>query len=284
MKSKRPDAMRFTKMHGLGNDFVVLDAREAPSLTEEQVRALADRRTGIGFDQLLRIESVPDADGGFAYSIRNADGSDAQQCGNGVRCVAAWLQRAGALRGECARLRGPAGTIEARVLGDGQVSVNMGEPVFEPALIPLDAQVEADRYALDVNGECVEIGAVSMGNPHALVEVDDPDSPRVQRLGPALTVHARFARGANAGFAQVLSRDAIRLRVHERGAGWTLACGTGACAAVAVLRRRGRVGDKVRVQLPGGALDIEWDGPGHPLWMSGPASFSFDAEWLGGPA
>ena len=284
MKSKRPDAMRFTKMHGLGNDFVVLDAREAPSLTEEQVRALADRRTGIGFDQLLRIESVPDADGGFAYSIRNADGSDAQQCGNGVRCLAAWLQRAGALRGECARLRGPAGTIEARVLGDGQVSVNMGEPVFEPALIPLDAQVEADRYALDVNGECVEIGAVSMGNPHALVEVDDPDSPRVQRLGPALTAHARFARGANAGFAQVLSRDAIRLRVHERGAGWTLACGTGACAAVAVLRRRGRVGDKVRVQLPGGALDIEWDGPGHLLWMTGPASFSFDAEWLGGPA
>ncbi len=273
--------LRFTKMHGLGNDFVVLDARSAPvSLSVEQVRAMADRRTGVGFDQLLVVECARDSAADFAYSIRNADGSSAQQCGNGVRCIAAWLRRAGALQENRARLQGPAGMVQVRLLDNGPIAVDMGEPQFDPARIPFDAQAEANSYALDVDGDCITIGAVSMGNPHAVVEVENLDAPNVQLLGPAITVHPRFPQGANAGFAQVLSREAIKLRVHERGAGWTRACGSGACAAVAVLRRRDRVAERVRVTLPGGELEIEWRGAGS-LWMTGPASFVFDAEWLG---
>ena len=273
--------LRFTKMHGLGNDFVVLDARaESLNLSAERVRAMADRRTGIGFDQMLVIENASDPACDFAYSIRNADGTSAQQCGNGVRCITAWLKRAGALHGDHARLQSPGGKVAVRLLPDGRVMVDMGEPVFEPARIPFDAPVEADVYALDVDGRCVKIGAVSMGNPHAVVEVENAEVERLHALGPAITAHSRFRHGANAGFAQVLSRDAIRLRVHERGAGWTQACGTGACAAVAVLRRRGLVGDDVAVELPGGTLEIQWRGTGSPLWMTGPASFVFDGEWL----
>ncbi|HJU06895.1 MAG TPA: diaminopimelate epimerase [Rhodanobacteraceae bacterium] len=273
--------LRFTKMHGLGNDFVVLDARSAPlSLSVEQVRAMADRRTGVGFDQLLIVEPARDG-ADFAYSIRNADGSSAQQCGNGVRCIAAWLRRDGALRVETARLQGPAGAVAVRFLDGGRVAVDMGEPVFDPARVPFAAQVEAESHALDVEGESVTIGAVSMGNPHAVIEVDEVNSARVDRLGPLVTAHSRFPQGANAGFAQVLSRDAIKLRVHERGAGWTRACGSGACAAMAVLRRQGRVDDRARVELPGGTLEIEWRGAGHPLWMTGPASFVFDGRTCG---
>jgi len=273
--------LRFTKMHGLGNDFVVLDARQSPlDLSAEQVRTMADRRTGVGFDQLLVIESARNDPADFAYSIRNADGSSAQQCGNGLRCIAAWLARAGALRGGRALLQGPAGAVEVRLLDDGRVAVEMGEPVFAPARIPFDAPATAESHALDVDGESVTIGAVSMGNPHAVVEVDDVDNARIDRLGPLITAHPRFPQGVNAGFVRVLSRDAIKLRVHERGAGWTRACGSGACAAVAVLHRRGRVGDRVRVELPGGALQIEWRGPNHSLWMTGPAAFVFEGEWL----
>lgn len=275
--------LRFTKMHGLGNDFVVLDARAAAlRLGDEQVRAMADRRTGIGFDQMLLIENARESGCDFAYSIRNADGSSAQQCGNGVRCIAAWLRREHALRSHEARLQGPSGAVAVKWLEDGRVAVDMGEPIFEPARIPFDAPAEAAVYALDVEGRCVRIGAVSMGNPHAVVEVEDAEVERLHALGPAITAHPRFRQGANTGFAQVLSRDAIRLRVHERGAGWTQACGTGACAAVAVLHRRDRVGDNVRVELPGGTLEIEWRGTGHTLWMTGPASFVFEGEWLDG--
>jgi diaminopimelate epimerase len=280
-RAARAMSLRFSKMHGLGNDFVVLDARVGSlDLSAGQVRAMADRRTGIGFDQLLVIEAASDPDCDFAYSIRNADGSSAQQCGNGVRCIAAWLRREGALRGDEARLQGPAGVVAVRLLRDGRVAVDMGEPVFEPARIPFDATVEADAYALDVDGRCVKVGAVSLGNPHAVIEVEDADVERLQALGPAVTAHPRFRHGANTGFAQVLARDAIRLRVHERGAGWTQACGTGACAAVAVLHRRGHVEDRVQVELPGGMLEIEWRGTGHALWMTGPAAFVFDGEWL----
>lgn len=278
-RAARTMPLRFTKMHGLGNDFVVLDARtESPQLSAAQIRAMADRRTGIGFDQLLVIESSRDPACAFGYSIRNADGSEAQQCGNGVRCIATWLDRAGALRDATARLQGPAGTVTVRTLEGGRVAVDMGEPIFEPSRIPFDATVEADNYALDVVGQCIKIGAVSIGNPHAVVEVEDVAAARLQVLGPAITTHARFARGANAGFAQVLSREAIRLRVHERGAGWTQACGSGACAAVAVLHQRRRIDDRVRVELPGGELDIEWQGAGSAIWMIGPAAFVFDAE------
>jgi diaminopimelate epimerase len=279
----RAMSLRFSKMHGLGNDFVVLDARAVPpDLNDDRVRAMADRRTGIGFDQLLVVEDSKDPDCDFAYSIRNSDGSPAQQCGNGVRCIAAWLRRDGALRGDAARLRGPAGAVAVRLLQDGRVAVDMGEPAFEPARIAFDAPAEADVYALDVEGRCVKIGAVSMGNQHAVIEVEDVEAGRLHALGPAVTAHPRFREGANTGFAQVVSPGAIRLRVHERGAGWTRACGTGACAAVAVLRRRGRVAEHVTVELPGGMLEIEWRGAGHTLWMTGPAAFVFEGEWLDG--
>lgn len=276
-------ALRFTKMHGLGNDFVVLDARTAPwPLDAARIAAMADRHTGVGFDQLLIIESARNPAHTAAYTIRNADGSTAEQCGNGARCIGAWLHRDGALAiGETVRLESPAGTIGMRLIDPATVAVEMGEPEFRPARIPFDARTEADVYPLDVAGERVEIAALSMGNPHAVLEVSDLGDARVEHLGPAITTHPRFPHGANAGFAQVLDAGAIRLRVHERGAGWTRACGSGACAAVAALRRRGRVGDAVQVTLPGGTLRIAWRGPGHALWMTGPAAFVFDGEWPG---
>ena len=274
---------RFTKMHGLGNDFVVLDARAAWSpLDGSRIRAMADRHTGIGFDQLLLIEAARDPSRVAAYSIRNADGSVAEQCGNGARCIGAWLHRAGAFAiGENVKLESPAGVIGMRLIDTATVAVEMGEPEFAPARIPFDAPATADAYALDVDDEDIEIAAVSMGNPHAVLEVEDVHDPRVDRLGPLITRHPRFPRGANAGFVQRLGEHGVKLRVHERGAGWTLACGSGACAAVAALRKKGRVGDDVRVELPGGVLSIAWQGPGHALWMTGPAAFSFDGEWLG---
>ncbi len=274
--------LRFTKMHGLGNDFVVLDARAStPHLDAARVRAMADRHTGIGFDQLLVIEAARESACVAAYSIRNADGSIAEQCGNGARCIGAWLHRAGALAiGADAHLESPAGVIGMRLVDAHTVTVEMGEPVFEAARIPFDAPTRADTYLLDVAGESIEIGAVSMGNPHAVIRVLDLSDPRIDRLGSPITAHPRFPHGANAGFAQVVDRSHIRLRVHERGAGWTRACGSGACAAVAVLHQAGAVADDVQVELPGGALRINWRGPGHSLWMTGPAVFAFDGEWL----
>ena len=275
--------LRFTKMHGLGNDVVVLDARtSSPKLGDARIRAMADRHTGIGFDQLLIIEPAHDAARVAAYSIRNADGSIAEQCGNGARCIGAWLHRAGAIAsGVTVKLQSPAGVIGMRLDDASTVTVEMGEPQFEPARIPFDAPAAASTYPLDVNGEQVEIAAISMGNPHAVLEVADVHDPRVDRLGPRITAHPRFPRGANAGFVQVIDKRNVQLRVHERGSGWTLACGSGACAAVAALHQRGRVDDEVNVALPGGDLRIAWKGPGHTLWMTGPATFSFDGEWLG---
>ncbi|MGA0587862.1 diaminopimelate epimerase [Dyella sp. KRB-257] len=273
---------RFSKMHGIGNDFVVVDGRAAPlALDAATIRAMADRRTGIGFDQLLSIEPPRDPSCAFYYGIWNADGSPSGQCGNGARCVAAWLHRAGAIAvGELVRLQSPSGAIAVRLEDGGEVSVDMGEPVFDPLRIPFAVAVEADSYAIEVDGHPLQIGAVSMGNPHAVVVVSAVDAPELAALGPALTAHARFPQGANAGFVQLLARDHLRLRVHERGAGWTLACGTGACAAMAGLRRRGAVDERVRVDLPGGTLEIRWPGVGQTLWMRGPAAFVFEGEWL----
>ena len=270
-------------MHGLGNDFVVLDARAASlELDPTTIRAMADRHTGIGFDQLLIIERAHDPACTAAYSIRNADGSPSEQCGNGARCIGAWLHRAGAMAlGEAVKLESPAGIIGMRLTDPATVAVEMGEPQFNPARIPFDAPAATDTYALEVDGERIDIAAVSMGNPHAVLEVDDLADARIERFGPAITAHARFPRGANAGFVEVTNDRNVKLCVHERGAGWTQACGTGACAAVATLHRRGRVTNDVRVELPGGTLDIEWQGPGHALWMTGPAAFVFDGEWLG---
>lgn len=276
--------LRFSKMHGLGNDFVVLDARTtALPLDRASIRAMADRHTGIGFDQLLVIEPPRDRGCIAAYSIRNADGSPAEQCGNGVRCIGAWLHRDGALAiGAEAKLESPAGAVGVRLIDATTVAVEMGEPDFEPARISFEATAAADAYELDAGGERVTIAAVSMGNPHAVMEIRDVGDPRIERLGPAMSTHPRFPMGANAGFAEVVDARTIRLRVHERGAGWTQACGSGACAAVAALHRLGRVGDEVRVELPGGILDIAWQGPGHAMRMTGPAVFAFDGEWLEG--
>lgn len=276
-------ALRFSKMHGSGNDFAVIDSRDgALALTPATIRAMADRHTGIGFDQLLSVEPARDGVSAFYYGIWNADGSPSGQCGNGVRCVAAWLQRAGALAiGETAQIQSPSGPVAVRVVDAQRVTVDMGEPIFEPARIPFDASSTADRYTLEVDGQAWEIGAVSMGNPHAVVVVEDLQLAALARLGPALTAHTRFPEGVNTGFVQKLSPQHLRLRVHERGSGWTLACGTGACAAMAVLRRRGEVDARVQVDLPGGTLEIEWMGPGEQLWMTGPARFVYEGEWLG---
>jgi len=271
--------MRFSKMHGIGNDFVLVDARQAPlALEPARIRALADRHTGIGCDQLLSVEMPRDRSCAFYYGIWNADGSPSGQCGNGVRCVAAWLRRAGALALDVpVRIESPSGAVTVRVLDPLRVTVDMGEPVFDPARIPLLADAAADVYALE---GATSVGAVSMGNPHAVLVVSDLGDPALDRLGPQLTDHPRFPQGANAGFVQILDRARLRLRVHERGSGWTQACGTGACAAMAVLRRRGLVDARVQVELPGGHLQIDWPGPGHTLWMTGPAAFSFEGDWL----
>lgn len=271
--------LRFSKMHGAGNDFVVIDCREQPfALDAEAIRRLGDRHFGIGFDQLLTIEAARDPSCAFAYGIWNTDGSRSGQCGNGLRCVARWLAREGVLGAGLTRLESPSGPVGVELSEDGGVRADMGEPRFAPDAIPLLAEAEADNYRIDVDGRTLAIGAVSMGNPHAVVEVDSVERAPVAEVGPGIECSAEFPRGCNVGFAQVLARDAIALRVWERGVGETLACGSGACAAVAVLRRRGRLDADVRVALPGGELCIQWQGPGHPLWMSGPAAFVFEGE------
>jgi diaminopimelate epimerase len=270
-------------MHGLGNDFVIVDCREHPlPLDAAAIRKLGDRRFGVGFDQLLTIERARDAGSAFAYGIWNTDGSTARQCGNGVRCVARWLVRDGVL-GASGRVRldSPSGPVAVELLADGRVRAEMGEPRFAPAAIPLAAGQEQDRYRIDVAGHEVELGAVSMGNPHAVVEVGDVAAAPVEAVGPQIEHAEAFPERCNVGFVERRSRSAVALRVWERGVGETLACGSGACAAVAVLRKRGEVDNEVAVTLPGGTLDIRWNGPGETLWMTGPATFVFEGEWHG---
>jgi diaminopimelate epimerase len=272
---------RFTKMHGIGNDFVIVDWREDAGRIPNAARiaALADRHTGVGFDQLISIEPARDPSCEFYYGIWNADGSPSGQCGNGVRCVAAWLYRDGVIeRDTDVRLESPSGPVTVRVLDEARVVVDMGEPDFDPASLPFNAPLLSATYTLDVAGERISFGAVSMGNPHAVVFDDDLADPRIDVLGPALTAHPAFPEGVNVGFAQRLGPDRIRLRVHERGSGWTRACGTGACAAAAVAQALGMAAAVVDVELPGGTLTIEWHGPGHTLWMTGPAAFVFEGE------
>ena len=273
-------ALAFSKMHGIGNDFVVFDCRDHPfALDTEAIRKLGDRQFGVGFDQLLTIESSDDEDCAFRYGIWNKDGTRSGQCGNGVRCVAAWLARDGSLESGLVRLMSPSGPVRVEMLADARVRVDMGEPRFAPSALPFEAAVERDCYRIDVPGRALEIGAVSMGNPHAVIEVADIDTAEVEAIGPAVEHAEAFPRGCNVGFAQILSRSAMALRVWERGVGETLSCGSGACAAMAVMHRRGQVGDEVEILLRGGALMIQWQGPGHPLWMTGPATFVFEGVW-----
>jgi diaminopimelate epimerase len=269
----------FTKMHGLGNDFIVFDAPPgAPLPSAAAWRRLADRHTGIGFDQALVLQPPARPDTAVYYRIFNADGGEVEQCGNGARCVAELLRRRGLAPGGTLRLDSPAGPIDARVVDPGRISVNMGVPDFEPRSLPFDAPAAAATHSLLVDGENFEIGAVSMGNPHAVLRVAAIESAPVERIGRALQAHPRFPRQVNVGFMQVVDAGHIRLRVYERGVGETLACGTGACAAVAVGRNLGLLGPDVAVQLPGGRLDIHWDGPGQPLWMTGPAEVAFEGH------
>lgn len=279
----RMNGMRFSKMHGAGNDFVVLDLRTGLAAPDAAMAArLADRHTGAGCDQILTIEAPRSAQAVASYRIWNSDGSTSQQCGNGARCVAAWLVRDGTARSDRFVVDSPLATHAVERSGDGYFAIAMGVPDFAPAVIPLASDMQAqDEYNVGVMGETIGVGAVSMGNPHAVLEVADVDAAPVALLGPALQAHAMFPQSANIGFAQVVARDRIRLRVYERGVGETLACGSGACAAAAVLMRRGRVGRDVTVSLPGGDLRIQWPDDSAAMMMSGPAAFVFEGEWTG---
>jgi diaminopimelate epimerase len=272
--------LRFSKMHGAGNDFVLVDLREAMQPDRETFRALADRHRGIGCDQVIGIVHSPREDCVAGYKVWNADGSSAQQCGNGARCVAAWLLRAGIARGSVFRIDSPTGVVDVEAHEDGTFALDLGVPEFSPARIPLRGFDQSLDYALAVNGEHVRFGAVSMGNPHALIVVDTIINAPVVRIGTALQSQHVFPDSVNVGFAQILSPSTIRLRVFERGVGETLACGSGACAAVAILVRQGRVGREVQVDLPGGMLDISWPDDLAPVRMRGPAAFVFEGEWL----
>lgn len=280
--SRVPASLRFSKMHGAGNDFVVLDLRDGIAPPDAALASqLADRHRGVGCDQILTIEA-PRAPGSVAaYRIWNSDGSPSQQCGNGARCVAAWLVRDGAAQGERFRLDSPLATHEVENLGDGQYAIAMGVPEFEPARIPLHGYPHAQpEYEADVGeGVRLRFGAVSMGNPHAVIEVPSVAQAPVASQGRALQQSPWFPQSVNVGFAQIQSSARIGLRVFERGVGETLACGSGACAAAAVLMQRGRIDHDVTVALPGGELRIRWPGPGNEVIMSGPSAFVFEGEW-----
>ena len=271
--------LNFTKMHGLGNDFMVLDlVNQHVTLTPERIREWSNRKTGIGFDQLLLIEptTVPGCD--FAYRIYNADGGEVEHCGNGSRCVPRFLVDKGLTHKQQLTFAMAKGTIHTRLEDDGLVTVDMGPPDLIPANIPLVADRQALVYPLEVAGNVIDISAISMGNPHAVQLVQEVDTAPVATEGPLIEHHPRFPERVNAGFMQVLDRGNIRLRVYERGSGETLACGTGACAAVVAGRLRGLLDEVVNVQTHGGILRIQWQGEGHPVWMTGPATTVFEGQ------
>ncbi|NNM64430.1 MAG: diaminopimelate epimerase [Burkholderiales bacterium] len=287
--------LQFTKMHGAGNDFVMLDAtREALALSPEQLRLLADRHVGVGADQILVVEPAPSADVDFRYRIFNADGGEVEQCGNGARCFVAFVRRRGLTDKRSIRVLTRSGIIQPRLEDDGRVSVDMGPPRFTAAEIPFDdaglvPRLEAgfERWPLELGAtdtsaanpsSTLWISALSMGNPHAVQRVDDVDTAPVGTLGPRIEHHRRFPQRVNAGFMQVMSPRHIRLRVWERGAGETLACGTGACAAVVAGMRHGWLQTPVEVDTRGGRLSIAWDGTGSPVTMTGPAAHVFDGH------
>jgi diaminopimelate epimerase len=271
--------LRFTKMHGLGNDFVVFDGvNQAVALTPEQCRRIADRHFGVGCDQILLVERPTRDDVDFRYRIFNADGGEVEQCGNGARCFVRFVHDHGLTGKRAIRVETASGVIEPRLLDNGQVTVDMGAPRFAPADVPFAAEAEALTYSLKVGQHAIEIAALSMGNPHAVLRVNDLDSAPVDILGAAIESHSRFPQRVNAGFMQVLTPHDIRLRVYERGTGETLACGTGACAAAVAGVRQGWLRSPVSVHTRGGDLVIEWAGGGEPVYMTGPAETVFEGE------
>jgi diaminopimelate epimerase len=272
--------LRFTKMQGLGNDFVVLDGvRESVVLTPGEIRRIADRHFGVGCDQILLVEKATRPDVDFRYRIFNADGGEVEQCGNGARCFVHFVREQGLTTKRAIRVETRGGVIEPRLEADGQVTVDMGAPRFGPADLPFDGASDAVVQPLEVGGRTVAITAISMGNPHAVQVVADVDAAPVRSEGPQIERHERFPQGVNAGYMQVIDRANIRLRVWERGAGETLACGTGACAAVVAGIRRGLLASPVNVATQGGALGIAWAGAGTPVMMTGPAETVFEGEW-----
>ena len=271
--------LKFTKMHGLGNDFVVFDAiSQNVALTAGQFRFLADRHFGVGCDQILLVERATRSDADFRYRIFNADGGEVEQCGNGARCFVRFVHDKGLTPKREIQVETAAGIIVPRLEDNGQVTVDMGVPRFEPVQVPFESEFRSSTYLLDVHGRPVEISALSMGNPHAVLRVDDVETAPVAEYGPAIESHSRFPARVNVGFMQVLDRGHIRLRVYERGAGETLACGTGACAAVVAGIVRGLLDGEVRVATRGGELVIRWGGEGRPVMMTGPAVSVFDGE------
>jgi len=276
--------LKFSKMQGLGNDFMVIDAtQETITLSTEEIRFWSNRYFGVGFDQLLMVENSAQAEVDFRYRIFNADGSEVQQCGNGARCFAKFVYDKGLTDKTEIRVETASGIIVLYITEQGWVRVNMGAPNFLPEALPFDMPLESEQYELDVDGERFEIGAVSMGNPHAVLRVSDLGKAPVAELGEKIESHRLFPERVNVGFAETLDRQHIKLRVYERGAAETLACGTGACAAMVVLKNLDEVEDMVTVSLPGGDLEIEWNGDKiSPVWMTGPAVHVFEGEIVRG--
>ena len=278
--------LKFTKMHGAGNDFIVVDAiHQDVNLSAEQWRKLADRRFGIGADQILVVERPVTEGVDFRYRIFNNDGGEVEQCGNGARAFARFVSDKGLSKESSIRVETMKGIIAPRLELDGSVTVDMGAPRLDPAEVPfdsagLDGRIEGDdtNWPLPVGEQLVFVSVVSMGNPHAVQVVDDVDTAPVETMGPAIETHPRFPKKVNAGFMQVVDRKHVKLRVFERGAGETLACGTGACAAVVAGIRRGLLDSPVRVSARGGELSIAWGGPGEPVYLSGPAVTVFEGE------
>ena len=267
--------LSFRKMHGAGNDFLVVDQREGAQdeLTPEAIRQLSDRRLGVGFDQLMLISPPRDADSVADYRVFNADGSEVEQCGNGVRCVAWVISQDGEQE---FTLGSPAGPVAVRILGENSVSVNMGPPEFEPANVPFLAESRAPAYKLEAGRESVSVSVLSMGNPHCVLQVDRVAQADVSRLGPLIETHKRFPNGTNVGFMAVRNRSQIELRVYERGVGETRACGTGACAAVVAGRTLDKLDEDVEVRLPGGQLMVSWSGESASVWLSGNAELTYE--------
>lgn len=270
--------LQFSKMHGLGNDFVVIDSvTQNVFLNREQITKLADRQRGIGFDQLLLVEPPYDPDVDFHYRIFNADGSEVEQCGNGARCFGRFVRMKGLTNKNTVSVSTKKGVIQIRLEADGHVNVDMGEPIFEPSQIPFRANKAETTYILRANEQTFLVGALSMGNPHCVLMVDDVATAPVAEVGAMLTRFERFPEGANIGFLQVINRNNAKLRVFERGVGETQACGTGACAAAVWGIMQDKLSSPVTIALPGGNLDISWQ-PGERLWMRGPAEHVFDGQ------
>ncbi|MCW8933185.1 MAG: diaminopimelate epimerase [Gammaproteobacteria bacterium] len=271
--------INFTKMHGLGNDFVVIDAiNQTIKLTSEQIRFIANRRFGVGCDQLLMVEKPLTKEAEFRYRIFNADGGEVEQCGNGARCFARFVVEKGLTTSKSIPVETSSGLIVLALDDNGEVTVNMGVPLFEPASLPFTAEAVATSYELETSKGVLNISAVSMGNPHVVLEVENVELAPVEILGPEIECHKRFPERVNVGFMQITSMDSIKLRVFERGAGETQACGTGACAAVAAGRISGKLAESVKVSLPGGELVIRWAGENEPLFMTGPAAHVFEGK------